>query len=275
MRLQALVTSNPANTRSESGPPHAKKYWRVGRKSKERHTPTQINDLPNEILAAIFETGAALNAPYQLNDFVDEYKPEDDEDDKDIDESWNFSTIVSHVCSRWRSCALATPKLWTRITMEEGAPFEKTKTWLARSKAAKLEIDIAFPPEDEENASEMFTIALSFLLPHLPRWYDVDLHFDTYIDLYHLLVQLKGKTAPELKFLVLNYTGDEDYDHELFPAISFLDGPGSAPKLQSIGLWSTPIPLTSFPWEPSQASQLDIAYMYEGMHMPNHALLPF
>ncbi|KAF7974975.1 hypothetical protein HWV62_10717 [Athelia sp. TMB] len=107
------------------------------------------SNFPNEVLSMIFETGAA----------------------QDLGENptYVFGCIVSHVSHRWRSVALATPRLWTQIRlignphdgshyapsmlpndndMPPPASSEKVCTYLSRSGVAPVDIHIKINYED-------------------------------------------------------------------------------------------------------------------------------
>ena len=208
----------------------------------------------------------------QLGVSVDDMYPTN-KAEYDINDTWECSTVVSHVCSRWRKCALKTPSLWNRIFWDGGS-WDKAATWVARSRAAKLEIDLFLLGDaNADGTNEQITKALFILIPHLPRWYSVDIKFRTYVGLFQVLEALQGKAAPELRRLVFSCAGGEGYDEAMFPPMSLLDGPGSAPKLQSVTLWSTPMSLSDVPWNPSLMSRLDLAYSPEGMYLCKLELL--
>jgi len=237
--------------------------------TKETRTPTHINSLPNEILSWILEVGVTLDDPAQEREFIDEGH----NDDSDMDSLWEFATVVSHVCSRWRSCALAAPSLWTRIGSKGGLNYEKTTTWITRSKSTKLDIFLIFVSgwRETQDFRPQITKAMSILLPHLPRWRRVILHFGTYAVLSQVLKALEGNAAPELRVLSLDYMFDDcDYDAAMLPPTPFLGGPGSAPKLQSVTLKSTPISLSNFPWIPTNMLRLDLSLLHQGMYFCNH-----
>ena len=61
-----------------------------------------------------------------------------------------FPTLVSHVCRHWRLVAISTPALWTSLEFAEGPPYEKSKTWVERSKDCDLDICIDFTYDDAE-----------------------------------------------------------------------------------------------------------------------------
>lgn len=119
-----------------------------------------VNDLPNELLAYIFFLGTEIE---NEEEFFDANEDEDDEseyaDALDLERDWEdedmeennedddppvlpFQVLVSHVCRHWREIALESPVLWTRITFTKGSPFEKSVTWIQRSKSSPLNISI-------------------------------------------------------------------------------------------------------------------------------------
>lgn len=64
-----------------------------------------------------------------------------------------FQVLTSHVCSNWREVALKTPSLWTTLTFTEGSPFEKSRTWIERSRGLPLDLFIDCTiPEDEASS---------------------------------------------------------------------------------------------------------------------------
>ncbi|KZT34912.1 hypothetical protein SISSUDRAFT_1064909 [Sistotremastrum suecicum HHB10207 ss-3] len=72
---------------------------------KERNLRTRLGRLPDEILSKIFEyhtENSALEPGY-------------------IDDQFGWRDIVS-VCSRWRSVAMTTPKIWARINLAWATP---------------------------------------------------------------------------------------------------------------------------------------------------------
>lgn len=147
-----------------------------------------VNDLPPELLAHIFNVGAQMEADEDFDDEEDEDDYEDeldlmdeweqeadmddplwednprreyldrkaaekaaeDEDEDEEDETeLPFQVLASHVCHHWREIAIESPSLWTTLTFSEGAPFEKSKTWIQRSKGLPLDIHIDCSIHDE------------------------------------------------------------------------------------------------------------------------------
>ncbi|KAG5654266.1 hypothetical protein H0H81_005512 [Sphagnurus paluster] len=154
-----------------------------------------VNDLPPELLAYIFLVGTQMEAEYEYADDDDEddedmeqYQLSDEwtdeeggnhrdtaalgslanggdmevdgdgnEEDEDEEMELPFQVLVSHVCKHWRVVALESPVLWTKLNFGEGAPFEKSKTWIQRSKGLPLDIsiDCTIPEENEHDAHDL------------------------------------------------------------------------------------------------------------------------
>ena len=49
-----------------------------------------------------------------------------------------------HLCRQWRAVAIKTLTLWTYFDFKEGPHFDKSRTWLERSKECPL--DTCLPP---------------------------------------------------------------------------------------------------------------------------------
>jgi hypothetical protein len=110
---------------------------------------TPVNSLPSELLSYIFTLGSEAEEDGDHDD-------DDDDDDKEDDETsvflpprprsrgprLPFKVLVSHVCQRWRTVAIETSTLWTHLNFIEGPPFDKSRTWLERSKGCALDIEL-------------------------------------------------------------------------------------------------------------------------------------
>ncbi|KAF9454717.1 hypothetical protein P691DRAFT_655384 [Macrolepiota fuliginosa MF-IS2] len=136
-----------------------------------------INMLPDELLTCIFEMGMFIELEAKIfggseyeyeTDTSDESCEDEDEDedenaedddsdntgDLDNEESEDdgtdclpeaeppFQVLVSHVCKRWRTMALATPSLWVHLDFQKGASLDKHRAFVERAKSAPLEITI-------------------------------------------------------------------------------------------------------------------------------------
>ena len=115
---------------------------------------TPINTLPNELLSYIFTLGSG--AEEQGDDDDDEEEEEEEEDTMDEHgQRLPFKVLVSHVCRRWRTVAIETSTLWTLLDFGEGPPFDKSRTWLERSKGCLLDIQLdCTVDEDDTNSNE-------------------------------------------------------------------------------------------------------------------------
>lgn len=98
-----------------------------------------INSLPDELMSAIFE----------------ETKPASNSRDRD------FPDRLTHVCRRWRSVAVADPRLWSDVQITNGAT-EYTSMFLERS-SGLVPISITFPncngfpPEEAQKLQEVLS----------------------------------------------------------------------------------------------------------------------
>lgn len=112
---------------------------------------TITSNLPNDVLAAIFETGLTLTKqPYVVS--RNPWSPQ---------RRKPFEILVSSVSRRWRDVTLRTPQLWTdlRINVSKFTAGDMLALYLSRSKSCLL--DIAFTQLSQEERS-----------------YDPDPHFD-------------------------------------------------------------------------------------------------
>jgi len=219
-------------------------------------------------------------------DIPDEY----DEDDYDDDAELPFQVLVSHVCKHWRDVAVESPALWTTITFTEGAPFEKSRIWIERSKGRPLDINIdctipadgdpdANPDEDksDEEASEEeeskepppffskddLSTILDIITPHVERWRTLEVMVNIYEYVHNIMQRLvQCSSAPLLEILQLyHYEDCEEYDtfepaHFKTPFLLFN---GNAPNLTHVALWGVHLP-----WEESTflsgLTDLELAY---------------
>ena len=116
---------------------------------------TPINGLPNELLSFIFTLGSGAEEQGD-DDYGEEEGDEEDSMDSDEHEQrLPFKVLVSHVCRRWRTVAIETSMLWTFLDFAEGPPFDKSRTWLERSKGCLLDIELdCTVDEDYTNSNE-------------------------------------------------------------------------------------------------------------------------
>jgi hypothetical protein len=137
---------------------HFEDVQREAARRKARFVPptseTPINGLPNELLSYIFTLGSG--AEEQGDDDYDGEEEGDEENSMDEHrQRLPFKVLVSHVCRRWRTVAIDTSTLWTFLDFAEGPPFDKSRTWLERSKGCLLDIELdCTVDEDDANSSE-------------------------------------------------------------------------------------------------------------------------
>ena len=142
-----------------------------------------------------------------------------------------FQVRISHVCRRWRRVAIDTPTLWTTLSFKESYPFEKSETWIARTKQAPLDIDIdislpdeASPLIDESNGqSEGLSLSAlkdlrrisTLIIPLISRWRSFELAVSDYAHIFHALKCLASCVdgAPLLETLSL-FCSDDKQDEE-------------------------------------------------------------
>ncbi|GLB38500.1 putative F-box-like [Lyophyllum shimeji] len=201
-----------------------------------------------------------------------EVEEEQEEQEETQERVLPFQVLVSHVCRHWREVAIESPELWTTLTFTEGPPFDKSKTWIERSKGLPLHIHIDCTiPEVEEH--EFFDEALqahysepragpahdsappvtavthgrqyaeehNIITPHVGRWQSLEVTASVY-DYIHLLLSRLAEcpAAPLLEVLEL-YHYEDCEDYETFRPVEFrepfLPFQGNAPKLRDVALW--------------------------------------
>ncbi|KAI5989902.1 hypothetical protein EDD15DRAFT_2370199 [Pisolithus albus] len=189
-----------------------------------------------------------------------------------------FQLIISQVCRHWRTVALETPSLWTRIKVScmDRPPYERVNAFLDRSKSLPLEIyvdsespddlsDDEDPPAELSNADleKLFTL----LVPHVPRWGSIDVHVTSYEDMYTFLKMLSDPSVPPASQLqVLRLYHHEEFDGHLtsFPEPDFSDHftifNGSAPRLQNVSLWGVHVDWTQSWLHSPNLVELELAY---------------
>ena len=124
-----------------------KKYPRIS-------TPgtTPVNTLPNELLSYIFTLGSEAE---------EDGDHDDDEEEEDVHTHMvprrpclPFKVLVSHICRRWRTVAVETSMLWAHLNFAEGPPFDKSRTWLERSKGCALDIELDCTVNEDADSDE-------------------------------------------------------------------------------------------------------------------------
>lgn len=175
-----------------------------------QHAP--ILNLPNEVLAMIFEEGHKLS-PLLNRSGV------------------RFEILVSHVTRHWRSIALSAPRLWSRIPISLLRSFDMTTCYLQRSRAAALDLLIIMD-DDSECAGHLCQTLCQLLNPHARRWRRLWIHSNLGPCLDSLLDDLP-RAAPLLETFYVFLDTLEGITMNLKDRFLFVDG---APSLTSVGL---------------------------------------
>lgn len=137
----------------------AKHIEKLREASEKKHpfippsTGTPVNALPNELLSCIFALGSEADE-HGDNDVDEEEETDEDASDGESGRRLPFKVLVSHVCRRWRVVAIETSMLWTSLDFAEGPPFDKSRSWLERSKACLLDIELDCTVDEDARYDE-------------------------------------------------------------------------------------------------------------------------
>ncbi|PPQ65841.1 hypothetical protein CVT26_000775 [Gymnopilus dilepis] len=186
--LAAVIRKNPKLTTQEAMRSVTSEMLKNNPYQPPKDGRNPINDLPNEILAYIFQLGAedeeeeeeeGEDSEADWEDVStseeesegeesssDESSVEDvvirddtggqayDSDSEDDEPKVPFQVLVSQVCRRWREVAVESPTLWTTLKFVGRPRLEKAKVYLSRAQNLPLTIyiDCTFPESvDEED----------------------------------------------------------------------------------------------------------------------------
>ncbi|KAG9086702.1 hypothetical protein FS749_003440 [Ceratobasidium sp. UAMH 11750] len=178
------------------------------KQSQEPHISSQaIHKLPNEILGTIFILCA------RLCEFSEDepYGP------------YDCQTAVAAVCRRWRAAAIGTPQLWSHVTLDDPAPWDRSAIYLSRSGTVPLDIDIDMREDFWENTengtteecTERAQEALKFIVSHggiTSRWQSIFIITDAFGPHRAVIDFLRSSPMPELRYLRLHFEGPAELD---------------------------------------------------------------
>lgn len=189
-----------------------------------------------------------------------------------------FRFAVSQVCRHWRTVALETPSLWTKIEIScmDQSPYEKVTAFLERSKSLPLDIYIDSEPpddlsDDEDVPEELSKVdldrLLALLVPHVPRWGSLEVHVGSYEHMYTILKAVSDPSVPpaaQLRDLQLYHHEESDDDDTTFSKPEYSDHftlfSGSAPQIRSISLWGVHVDWTQSWLRSPHLVELELAY---------------
>ncbi|KAJ7069832.1 hypothetical protein C8F01DRAFT_1048776 [Mycena amicta] len=177
-----------------------------------------------------------------------------------------FQVLVSHVCRHWRSIAINSHTLWTKLRFNGHLTIDEAQTWLTRSNGLPLEISIdcthehPHPHEHEEGEEQQeeeeeegppcisvddLKAILDLLAPHFPVIRLFEVSVKNYSWMYAVLEKIAECPAAPLleEFGLYNYEETEETEHfqPADLATAFLPFHGIAPKLQKIAMWGVHI----------------------------------
>ena len=179
---------------------------------KEQRCP--INDLPPEILILVFEEYCSVWDPTN-NVLLPELR-------------------LTQVCQYWRSIAINLSRLWTRIVASPQTPSHVIPTYLKRSQALSLDVDIDLRHETSDGTrGEQVLRTWNAIKPSAFRWRRLNLHIGSQ-DATAILNDIQELATPILEELRLSSGSHASGIKKLFE--------GGAPLLKSLRLVGTPLP---------------------------------
>ncbi|KAG9025037.1 hypothetical protein FRB95_010610 [Tulasnella sp. JGI-2019a] len=222
---------------------------RSGRSTSLLGSKDIINSiLPPELFSKIFEIGTDMDEETSDDTLdvakLDEGSKSGTSYNKAYFNSLDFASLVSQICSTWREIALSTPTLWGYLYVADETPVEMITTWLDRSKAVPLDIEIDLENKGRRTVHDF----MPFLITHISRWRSFRCHMAIAGQILQVMAYLVGKDAPALEVLTLDDPDNLEniwYKHIVH---SIFAGPGSLPKLKFLTLWSSPMVWASRPF---------------------------
>lgn len=177
--------------------------------ARAANSNTSIARLPDEVLAEIF---SHLEGGW--------YNP------------LPFLVDASHVISRWRTVALSTPALWSKIQLYPINGFYQLITeYIARSGTRVLDIFVYICSEGEDYVATV----VKLLLPQISRWHRLVIESEDEKALRALLQPLRHLSAPCLEHLQIDLEIEDEQSDRLWVNNNHtLDG--GVPVLSYVGL---------------------------------------
>lgn len=174
-----------------------------------------ISSLPNEILAAIFDTG------HRLQGHEGPRHPE-------------FVILVSSVIRHWRNVAIDIPRLWTRINRAKfQVQTESTATYLHRSKSSPLDVTVEIGGHNGDSGEALDDVRpfVELVKPHMSRIRHLSIISASDDSLLYLLEVLRLTAAPLLQSFSISSISYSDLGLFTEPRTILADG---APSLTSV-----------------------------------------
>ena len=155
-----------------------------------------ICSLPTEILSIAFEIGKNV---------VDDLHS-----DANGHHEYPFELLVSHTCSYFRQVALATPRLWTAISIHENCPDKLVAEYIARSGGCLLDIRVDLAVHKAQLDNTRLNTTVQMILPLSFRWRSLSVTYDGEIMRYPLISTICNQPAEGLQHLSITV---DDVEH--------------------------------------------------------------
>lgn len=117
---------------------------------------------------------------------------------------------LSHVSRLFRSVAIDTPMLWTKIWHCVGHPhydITRTAEYLRRSQGCLLRLHLSTGHDDDAVHVYELVSALDLLIPHVHRWAEFELSGESLPGLGRCISRLSNLAAPNLRRLFIDMWG--------------------------------------------------------------------
>ena len=121
-----------------------------------------------------------------------------------------FEVLVSHTCSYFRQVALATPRLWTALSIHENCLDEFLAEYIARSGQCLVDIRVDLTVHKLQMDETRLNATIQMILPLSFRWRSLSITYDCENARYPLISKLCNQPAKALRHLSITV---DDVDH--------------------------------------------------------------
>ena len=181
------------------------------------HYPAQIESLPIEILAEIFEAGVSTKATHG---------------------TLPFQCAISGVNRRWRAIAVSTPRLWSTILFHcdrrsVGSNVDRLYLWIKRSAPCALDITIVAPPLFMYGYN--MALVIDHIILHADRWHRLTIKDVSGPIVSSVIESLCTVSAPRLQHFDLSVLPDHGQITHIHDNI-FTGGAAALTSARMVGL---------------------------------------
>lgn len=155
-----------------------------------------------------------------------------------LDGGWRhglpFLVEASHVIRKWRTVALSSPGLWSKIELRpknRSRQYEPNliEEYLSRSHTWSLDIFV-FMCEEQDPLP-----IITLILPHIHRWQRLVIESSDEIAVHGFMRSLRNQSAPSLGYFQVDLEIDDEQDESLWEGDNWTLG-GGVPALSFVGL---------------------------------------